>query len=59
MLLYVHILNQPPYQESQFEHFDLTEETNKDSLAQHHQKYVRETNQRTRVNYSLERRLFM
>jgi hypothetical protein len=40
MLLYVHILNQPPYQESQFEHFDLTEETNKDSLAQHHRKYV-------------------
>jgi hypothetical protein len=59
MLLYIRVLNQPPYQKSQFENFGLIGETSKDSPAQHHRKQIRETDQRTRVNYSLERRLFM
>jgi hypothetical protein len=58
MLLYIRVLNQPPYQESQFDNVGLIGETSKDS-PQHHRKQIRETDQRTRVNYSLERRLFM
>jgi hypothetical protein len=54
MLLYIRVLNQLPYRESNSDRPDSTGEVDRNTLARHHQKQMRDL-QRTKENYYLER----
>jgi hypothetical protein len=58
MLLYIRVLNQPPYRESSSDRPDSTGEVGWNNPARHHQKQIRDL-QRTKENYHLERRSFL
>jgi hypothetical protein len=57
-MFYIHILNQPPRQQSNPKIRQSTLELKQNSLVQHHQAEVKRIRQRTVEHYHLQRRLF-
>lgn len=58
-MFYIHILNQPPHQESNPLIPDSTTDSEQKSLVRHQQMQLRKMHQRTSENYHLERRFFI